>query len=64
MASNTFRPAVLIPSYNTGRRLAETVENALTAFPDVWVVIDGSTDGSAQALLALQPNHPGLRVPI
>lgn len=58
-----FRPAVLIPSYNTGgERLARTVEEALREWNDVWVVIDGSTDGSAEALEPLRPGHPGLRV--
>ncbi len=55
-------PAVLIPSYNTGDRLAETVRAALRQLADVWVVIDGSTDGSERPVLALQAEHPGLRV--
>lgn len=38
---------VLIPSYNTGAALLErTVAAARAQWPDVWVVIDGSTDGS------------------
>ena len=41
---------VLIPSYNSGARLSETVVQALEQWPAVWVVIDGSTDGSAEAL--------------
>jgi glycosyltransferase involved in cell wall biosynthesis len=49
---------VLIPSYNTGARLGETVAEALRHWQPVWVVIDGSTDGSAASL----PDHPGLRV--
>jgi glycosyltransferase involved in cell wall biosynthesis len=51
------RGLVLIPSYNTGSKLRETVTGALRHWPDVWVVIDGSTDGS-DAL----PDMPGLRV--
>jgi glycosyltransferase involved in cell wall biosynthesis len=38
---------VLIPSYNSGRLLRETVVAALAAWAPVWVVVDGSTDGSA-----------------
>lgn len=48
---------VLIPSYNTGPKLLETVTGALCHWPDVWVVIDGSTDGSGAL-----PATPGLRV--
>ncbi len=53
---------VLIPSYNTGRLLAETVAHALTQWDDVLVVIDGSTDGSEKAVEAMQAAHPGLRM--
>lgn len=49
---------VLIPSYNTGQRLARTVEEALHAWNPVWVVVDGSTDGSDAALRV----RAGLRV--
>lgn len=45
---------VLIPSYNSGAELlAATVGGALAQSPFVWVVIDGSTDGSASALAQL-----------
>ena len=44
---------VIIPSYNAGRLLAETARQALAVWAPVWVVIDGSTDGSASALDAL-----------
>lgn len=53
---------VLIPSYNTGPLLAATVRGALGQWPHVWVVIDGSTDGSEAPLEALRPAAPGLRV--
>jgi glycosyltransferase involved in cell wall biosynthesis len=52
---------VLIPSFNTGSKLTETVQAARAAWPLVWVVLDGSTDGSAAALAALGPDD-GLRV--
>lgn len=44
------RPIVLIPSYNTGPIVADTVAAALQGPAPVWVVIDGSTDGSEQHL--------------
>jgi len=53
---------VLIPSYNTGARLVETVRAARAQWNPVWVVIDGSTDGSDAPLGALAAADPGLRV--
>ncbi|MBD0270310.1 MAG: glycosyltransferase family 2 protein [Acetobacteraceae bacterium] len=56
------RHLVLIPSFNTGAKLAETVRAARAQWPDVWVVVDGSTDGSGEALRAEAAGDPGLRV--
>lgn len=53
---------VLIPSYNPGAKALETVRDARRAWSPVWVVVDGSTDGSAEALLAPARDDPGLRV--
>lgn len=53
---------VLIPSYNTGSKLLETVAEARAHWPAVLVVIDGSTDGSANALLGRAAADPGLQV--
>jgi glycosyltransferase involved in cell wall biosynthesis len=53
---------VLIPSYNTGRRLAETVREALRQWDPVWIVIDGSTDGSGKAVAEMAAGDPRLRV--
>lgn len=53
---------VLIPSYNTGERLFETVREARRQWDPVWVVIDGSTDGTASGLSAIAGSDPGLRV--
>ncbi|HWA12648.1 MAG TPA: glycosyltransferase family 2 protein [Burkholderiales bacterium] len=53
---------VLIPSYNTGAKLLETVRDARRFHDAVWVVIDGSTDGSAQALRAMARGDAGIRV--
>jgi glycosyltransferase involved in cell wall biosynthesis len=53
---------VLIPTYNTGTRLTATVREALAQWSPVWVVVDGSTDGSASEVIALARTEPGLRV--
>lgn len=53
---------VLIPSYNTGERLFSTVAAARAQWSPVWVVIDGSTDGTGQRLQAMAAADPGLRV--
>lgn len=48
---SSFRPFILIPSYNTGGALLrKTVEAALTCGLPVRVMIDGSTDGSESFL--------------
>jgi len=53
---------VIIPCYNAGAKLAETVRLALACWQPVWVVIDGSTDGSARALAESGGAGTGLRV--
>ena len=53
---------VLIPSYNPGPKVFDTVRAALGQWSPVWVVVDGSTDGSAAALQAMATTQPGLRV--
>jgi glycosyltransferase involved in cell wall biosynthesis len=53
---------VLIPSYNPGAKALETVRGARRAWSPVWVVVDGSTDDSAEALLALARDDAGLKV--
>jgi glycosyltransferase involved in cell wall biosynthesis len=53
---------VLIPSYNPGSRALETVRAARAHWDPVWVVVDGSTDGSAEALEQLALTDPSLRV--
>ncbi len=44
------RPLILIPSYNTGPILLQTVASIVDCGNPVWVIIDGSTDGSPQLL--------------
>jgi len=53
---------VLIPSYNTGPILVETVRAARAAWAPVWVVLDGSTDGSRERLAPLAVADPYLRL--
>lgn len=53
---------LVIPSYNTGPRVLDTVAEARRAWMPVWVVVDGSTDGTGEALTALAAGDSGLRV--
>ena len=53
---------VLIPSYNPGPKVYETVAAARRYWHPVWVVVDGSSDGTAQGLQALAASDAGLRV--
>jgi glycosyltransferase involved in cell wall biosynthesis len=53
---------VLIPSYNTGPIVLDTVRDARAAWAPVWVVVDGSTDGTAALLRAAAGRDPGLEV--
>lgn len=63
---NTVYPAtthlLLIPSYNPGPKVYQTVHEARQQWMPVWVVVDGSTDGTAEGLQALAESDPGLRV--
>lgn len=53
---------VLIPSYNSGPKLYETVRAARAQWTPVWVVVDGSSDGSTAQLQAMADRDEGLRV--
>jgi glycosyltransferase involved in cell wall biosynthesis len=53
---------VLIPSYNPGESVFATVAGARAQWSPVWVVVDGSTDGTAERLQALAQQDAGLRV--
>ncbi|HEY2558908.1 MAG TPA: glycosyltransferase family 2 protein [Caldimonas sp.] len=55
---------VVIPSYDTGPLAYETVRAARAAWAPVWVVVDGSRDGTAEGLLAMAAADPGLRVDV
>lgn len=53
---------VLIPSYNPGEKVFNTVVEARQYWNPVWVVVDGSTDGSTDKLLTMAEQDDGLRV--
>ncbi|HLP98911.1 MAG TPA: glycosyltransferase family 2 protein [Sideroxyarcus sp.] len=53
---------VLIPSYNTGDKVYATVRAARAQWAPVWVVVDGSTDGTGEGLLKMAEQDPQLRV--
>jgi glycosyltransferase involved in cell wall biosynthesis len=57
------RPLILIPSYNTGPILLKTVGSALALGTTVWVVFDGSTDGSPETIRHLESDeNPSFRI--
>ena len=58
----TFKALVLVPSYNTGARVYETVAAARAQGFPVWVVVDGSNDGTAEGLQAMAARDEGLVV--
>lgn len=55
---------VLIPSYNTGPTVYSTVAQARRHWCPVWVVVDGSTDGTAEGLQRMAAADAGLRVQV
>ena len=60
LASSTH--LLLIPSYNPGAKVEETVRSARAQWNPVWVVVDGSTDGSAALLQSMAATDPGLQI--
>ena len=56
------KACVLIPSYNSGPLLRQTLAGVLEVWDDVFVVIDGSTDGSDADLESLAGENSNLRV--
>lgn len=53
---------VLIPSYNTGQKVYDTVREARRFWNPVWVVVDGSDDGTAAGLDAMRAADDGLKL--
>jgi glycosyltransferase involved in cell wall biosynthesis len=59
---NSASHLVLIPSYNTGAQVYATVQAARAQWQPVWVVVDGSNDGTAVGLQTMAAQDSGLRV--
>jgi glycosyltransferase involved in cell wall biosynthesis len=53
---------VLIPSYNSGAKVLGTVAEARSVWQPVWIVVDGSTDGTDRQLERLAAADPGLHL--
>jgi glycosyltransferase involved in cell wall biosynthesis len=53
---------VLIPSYNTGEAVFQTVLEARQVWQPVWVVVDGSSDGTGARLADMAAKDSGLKV--
>jgi glycosyltransferase involved in cell wall biosynthesis len=62
MASPSRTHLILIPSYNPGAKVYETVRGARRCWNPVWVIVDGSTDGTAEELQKLAEEDPGLSI--
>lgn len=53
---------VLIPSYNPGAKVYDTVRSARRQWKPVWVIIDGSTDDTVAGLTEMALEDTGLRL--
>lgn len=53
---------VLVPSFNPGAQVYPTIAAARAEWDPVWVVVDGSTDGTGERLAAMAAGDPGLAV--
>ena len=53
---------LIIPSYNPGPKVYETVTAARQHWNPVWIVVDGSTDGTTVGLQELARLDSGLRI--
>ncbi len=52
---------VLLPSYNSGPMLARVAAEVVALDFPVWIVLDGSTDGSGRGLAPLLQANPAVR---
>ncbi|MDA8329507.1 MAG: glycosyltransferase family 2 protein [Betaproteobacteria bacterium] len=62
MTTSSTTHLVLIPSFNPGDKVYATVRAARQYWQPVWVVVDGSTDGTTAGLQAMAAEDDGLRV--
>ena len=53
---------VLIPSFNPGPKVYDTLASARAQWAPVWVVVDGSTDGTAEGLEQMALADPQVRI--
>ena len=53
---------IILPSYNSGHLLGQTIFAVLEYWKPVWVVLDGSTDSSVTQAHDLQRRHSDLRL--
>lgn len=53
---------VLIPSFNPGAPVYNTVREARAQWEPVWVIVDGSTDGTADGLQKMAATDAGLGI--
>src|SRR5882757_11283542 len=53
---------VLIPSFNPGPKVYDTLASARAQWAPVWIVVDGSTDGTAETLEQMAAADPQVRV--
>ena len=53
---------LLMPSYNTGAKVFDTVRAARAHWNPVWIVTDGSTDGTPAVLREMAATDPGLQL--
>ena len=56
------RRCVVIPNFNSGPRLEQTVRQVMTVWRPVIVADDGSTDGSNAPVVQLAAKEPGIHV--
>jgi glycosyltransferase involved in cell wall biosynthesis len=62
MSTRSTTHLVLIPSYNPGAKVYETVREARRFWCPVWVVVDGSTDGTEAGLRELAATDADLKI--
>ncbi len=62
MTASSTTHLVLIPSYNPGPAVYDTVRGARAQWNPVWVIVDGSNDGTTQGLESMAVDDSGLRV--
>ena len=53
---------ILMPAYNPGPILEETVRKVTKIWDHLWVIVDGSTDGSEALLQGIEDDAPGFRL--